>query len=166
MDFSIANEVYILCFSVLTGMLISFLYDLFRTIRIEAKTGMFLSGIHDVLFWALATLIMFFLVFFTNDGRLRWYHIFGASLGSILYFLTMSKAIIFFVRQFIGIFLKIFELFLKILLTPLKFTYNILYGCLSFIISPVLRVFKRLAKKLYYSLLKNKKAFKTAFFKK
>ncbi len=162
MDFSIANEVYILLYSVLFGMIIAFLYDLFRTIRIEVQTGVLFSGLQDILFWCIATAIMFFLVFFTNDGRLRWYHIFGSFLGAVLYFLTLSRLFMLLVHRFISVFFKIFEFFLKILLTPLKFTYNIICVCLSFVISPVIRGFKRISRKFK----KIQKACKTAFLKK
>jgi len=160
MDFSISKEVFILLSSSLSGALISVIFDLFKLLRKKAHTGTILSAIHDIVFWIIATAIMFFTVFYVSNGRLRWYQFLGAISGSLLYFLILSRPLSFFLERFFDIFFKFFEFFLKILLTPLKITYNILDVSLSFLISPIVRILKKLIKKIIFSIRKNMKTIK------
>lgn len=148
MDYSISHEVFLLISSALAGIAIALIYDLFRIIRKSSSAGAVLTGVQDVLFLCLAIAVMFFVVFVTNNGKLRWYQFFGVLCGAILYFSWLSEPIIFFLQHFIVIFLKIFNFFFKILLTPLKFMYNIIYVCLYFVISPVLCLVRRIGQKM------------------
>jgi len=150
MDYSISHEVFILFCSVLSGIIISIIYDLFRLIRKNSESGFILICIQDILFWFIATFIMFYTVFDTNNGKLRWYHFLGGICGAILYFSCLSRPVIYLLHRFIRIFFKFFELFFKILLTPLKFMYNILYVCLCFIISPVVCLVRMSGRKIRY----------------
>jgi len=160
MDFSISKEVFILLSSSLSGALISVIFDLFKLLRKKAHTGTILSAIHDIVFWIIATAIMFFTVFYVSNGRLRWYQFLGAISGSLLYFLILSRPLSFFLERFFDIFFKFFEFFLKILLTPLKITYKLLCVSLSFAVLPIVKLLKKIIKKLTYKLRKNFRAFK------
>lgn len=166
MAFSISNEVYILLFSFLAGALIAFIYDLFRIMRKKVCAGVFFSDIHDILFWILATAVMFGIIFYANNGTLRWYQFLGALFGGSFYFLTLSRLAVTALSRLIDIFFKIFNFFLKILLTPLKFTYNIVCVFLSFIISPIVRFFKSLSRKTLYHACKGLKTVRLALTKK
>lgn len=166
MNFSITFEVFTLLYSTLAGITIAAIYDLFKILRKTTKAGIFFSAITDIVFWILATAIMFFVIFNVNNGKLRWYQFFGAFSGGIIWFLLFSRPFIFLICRFIDIFFKIFEFFLKILLTPLKFMYNIIYVSLSFVFSPVLRLFKRTFRKICYNIGKSVKTLKFAIIKK
>ena len=166
MAFSISNEVFILLYSFMAGIIISFIYDLFRILRKNVHVGILFSNIHDIIFWFLATAVMFFVVFYANNGRLRWYQFLGAFSGSAVYFLTLSKPLIYVLCHTINIFFKIFDFFLKILLTPLKFMYNIICVFLSFIISPFVRLFRTFLRKTNYNVRKGFKTVRLALTKK
>lgn len=160
MNFSVSHELYVLFQSALAGILIAFVFDIFRIIRKKVTTGVILSAAQDILFWILATVIMFFFIYFANKGALRFYQFLGAFLGSLLYFLLLSKWIFVFLCHFIDIFCKIFEFFLKILLTPLKITYKLICVSFSFTILPIARVFKKILKRIFYETQKNIRAVK------
>ena len=81
MNFSVSHELFVLLQSALAGVLIAFVFDIFRIVRNKVTTGVFLSSVQDVLFWILATLIMFFFIYFANKGALRFYQFMGAILG-------------------------------------------------------------------------------------
>lgn len=160
MGFSVSHELFVLLYSSLAGVLIALIFDIFRIIRKKVSTGMFLSAAQDILFWIVATLIMFFVIYFANKGTLRLYQFVGAFSGAFLYFLLLSRWITLFLCRFIDIFCKILEFFLKILLTPLKITYKLLCVSLSFSVLPIVKLLKKIIKKLIYKLRKNFRAFK------
>ena len=160
MNFSVSHELYVLLQSALAGILISFIFDIFRIVRKKVSAGMFLSAAQDILFWILATVIMFFFIYFANKGAIRFYQFLGAFLGSMLYFLLFSRCIFVFLCHFIDIFCKIFEFFLKILLTPLKITYKLLCVLFSFTVLPIAHTIKKILKKIFYQMQTNIRAVK------
>ena len=93
MDFSVSKEAFIFLCSCFCGAGIFLLYDLFRTIRKSAGAGSgLLTDVQDCLFWVLAFLLMFFMIFHINRGILRFYEILGAALGAMVANLSSHKA--------------------------------------------------------------------------
>ena len=80
---------------IILGIIISFIFDIFRILRKKFKTSNFITYIEDILFWVISGFLIILAIFKFNDGELRAY-------------------------LFIGIFLKLVNnIFLKIL-TPVK----------------------------------------------
>lgn len=144
MDFSISHEATVLFWSTLGGVCIAFIFDLFRALRLKAHTETFFSGIHDIVFWLIATVIMFFIIFFTNNGTLRLYQFFGAFSGAMIYFLLLSRFVLFLIGFISDKIYNFFKIFFKIVLTPLMFMYKILYVSLSFVFVPVFRLIRKI----------------------
>ncbi len=166
MDFSVTHEAYVFLISVLSGAGMGLIYDLLRCVRRCAKSTDVITDIEDIIFWAISIAVMFFSIFFTNHGVVRWYQFFGVILGSILYFLTLSRVICICVQKIIEIFLKIFIFFCKILLTPLLFTFNILYRSILFIFVPIFRLFVKWKGQIFRRLKSGAKRTKAALMKK
>ena len=108
------------------GIFCGIVFDFFRAIRKNIKMNTAFVFITDVLFWILVTLISAFCVFYINDGLLRTFVICAFIIGSVLYFFTFSRIIFFLFCKIIEIICHFINLFLKILLTPLKFSYKII----------------------------------------
>ena len=144
MAFSITQEIRVLLASVCSGVFIGILYDLLRTIRSCAKPSVSITALQDAVFWLLATMILFFTIFYTNNGIVRWYEFFGAFSGAFFYFFALSRLVLYFLKKTTQILLKIFVFFCKILLTPLYFMYNIIYKGLLFIFVPIFKALRRL----------------------
>ena len=58
-------------------MLIAFIFDLFRIKRKAVETGNLLTYIEDLLYWIIAALVMFAVVYLANEGELRGYIFLG-----------------------------------------------------------------------------------------
>ncbi len=93
MILSITSQAYAFLLSVAGGMLIALVYDAFRIFRRVVKTGSVVTNVQDLLYWLLATVIMFLNIFYSNDGELRAYLFVGAFLGVVLYTLVFSKIV-------------------------------------------------------------------------
>ena len=166
MEFSIAQEAYVFLASVLCGVLIGVIYDILRVMRSYVKTTHAVNDVQDIVFWCIALIIMFFTVFHTNQGYVRWYEFLGVFLGALLYFLTMGKVFCIVLNKIIDVFLKIFVFFCKILLTPLVFTYNIIYKSILFIFVPIFKFLQKFLRRIMLKIKSGCKMTKTVLLKK
>ena len=138
-DFSVSKEAFVFLCSVLSGAAIFFIYDLFRLVRKKSGSCTFFVHIQDGVFWLIALFVMFFVVLFVNNGILRLYELLGALLGATLYGFALSEHILKLLEKTVDLFSLIFRFFLKILLTPLYFMYNILYRYICLLLRPFMR---------------------------
>ncbi len=90
METRIANEALVFLCALPLGMLTAALYDIFRAMRIVFGKGFLVTFVEDLLFWALAGIGFTLFCFVFSNGIVRGYILFGAALGAVLYFCTVS----------------------------------------------------------------------------
>jgi spore cortex biosynthesis protein YabQ len=134
LDFPVANQMYGFLWSVFGGLVIGFVFDLFRLLRKCRRFSEVMVYFQDLVFWLLVTLIMFAAVYFGNSGQLRWYLFLGALLGVLFYMLALSKIFMAVFIAFVRFIINILAFIYKIIYTPVIFTYNILKGTVCFLI--------------------------------
>lgn len=93
MTVSVSSQAYVFLCSVIGGVIIALVYDVFRILRKAIKTGSLFTYIEDLIFWILVAVIMFGTVYYSNEGELRSYIFLGTLLGVVLYALIFSKTI-------------------------------------------------------------------------
>jgi len=123
---SVSNQAYVFLCTVIGGIAIAFLYDLFRIFRKAVKPGNAATFFQDLLYWLIVALIMFLTVYYSNDGELRGYLFIGALVGVILYALLLSRIIMdsaLFIIKIIG---KIFKAIVYIVSYPIRMTVKVL----------------------------------------
>ncbi len=132
---TISNQAYVFLCCVLGGMIIAFIYDVFRIRRKAIKSSNIIVYFEDFIYWILVALVLFAVVYISNEGELRGYLIVGAIIGIILYSLLLSKIVMtvflfalkliykFFVTVF-GIILYPFKIIFKLLKFPAGIIYN------------------------------------------
>jgi len=108
LNINVYNQLFNLFISILTGIIIGILFDIFRIIRKSFKTPDFITYIEDILFWILAGLILLFNLFVFNNGELRIYIFIGLIFGLFIYMLTLSK---YFIKISVGILVFIKKVF-------------------------------------------------------
>lgn len=84
------------------GIIIGILFDIYRSLKSNFKVIKYFSVIFDILFWILATLVVFITVNFIESFNLRYYHFVALFCGFILYYGTVSKFILRFLNKVIG----------------------------------------------------------------
>lgn len=158
-----STQVYTFLYSVLVGMFIGLIYDIFRIKRKLVKTAAFFIYIEDLLFWIITAFIMFAFLFYINDGEIRIYIYLGVITGIILYSLLFSKLIIkcsVAIFNFIG---RVVKFIIHILSFPFKIIYKILSVPARFIMvsfQKFYRFLKRTARILVYKMSVHNKIFK------
>ena len=145
-----SNQAYLFLIFTLNGILIGFLFDIFRILRKSFKTNDIMTYIEDILFWILAGTIVLFSMCKFCDGELRGYTVIGIILGAIIYLLTISTYIIKISLTIINILKKILNAIIKILSYPFKLVFKpILVICIN-----IRKVFSKLTNKIVKSLKK------------
>jgi len=94
--------------SIIIGVCIGILFDLYRSFRYSSKPKRILSYIEDLIFWIIVVIIFFMLLVKTTDGILRGFVFIGCFSGGLLYMLLLSK-------YFLSVFILIFKLIFGII---------------------------------------------------
>lgn len=154
MPISISSQAYIFLYSIVGGMVIAFIYDIFRVKRRTVKTASIFIYIEDLLYWIIVAVVMFGTLYYTNDGEIRGYIFLGSILGVILYAVLLSNIII-------SVFLAIIKLITIVLTTIWKvitFPFVILIRILSYparflmkLCKKVFRKCRRMTKNWFYA---------------
>lgn len=160
MSVSVSHEAFVFLCATLTGMGISFLYDMFRLLRQSAPSDGIFLHVQDIVFWLLAAVMMFFAMLYVNNGKVRFYEFLGAALGAVIYGFALSKLVLRFLRFILHFFSLFFKKFLKILLTPLLFMYNIMYRCVNPVICALVRLLKYISRRLKEGIVRGGKLMK------
>lgn len=126
MEVSVSNQMYVFAVMLLCGACAGLLFDLMRGLRRRFGADMLVTSVEDILFWLAISAGVYAAIFVCNYGQLRWHEIIGLILGSVIYFLTLSKAILRLFDVIFRIFTKIFQIIFKIVLTPLFFLYKMI----------------------------------------
>lgn len=149
-----SNQAYLFLIFTINGILIGFLFDIFRILRKSFKTNDLITYFEDIIFWILTGGIVLLSMCKFSDGELRGFNILGISIGVVLYMLTISTFII-----------KISVLIINVLKIIIKKTVNIIVFPLKFIFKPISIIcinirksFLELANKIYKNIKNVKKS--------
>lgn len=130
---SVSSQAYIFLCTVLGGMAIGFVYDLFRVSRKTMKTKNIIVYLEDILFWIFVSVLTFGMLFASNAGQIRGYAFLGLILGVIIYAFLISYFVVRGMVRGIEIFKKVIIKVYKITIFPIKLIMKILYIPISYI---------------------------------
>ncbi|MEG1797721.1 MAG: spore cortex biosynthesis protein YabQ [Clostridium sp.] len=106
MIFSMPQQVNLFVFSLLSGILIGVLFDIYRTIRGFESLNKLISAIEDVLFWILTGIVIFIFMMYTSYAYMSFNVFVYIGIGLFLYLKAISK---FFVKTLHNFLLFIFK---------------------------------------------------------
>ena len=106
--------------SVLGGFAVSFLFDLYRFMRILTRPKKLATYLEDFLFWMISTLILAVILYYSNNIELRGYEFLGFAAGAFLYFYTISRFVLKLLLYIFNISRRIFKTFVKLILYPMN----------------------------------------------
>ncbi len=90
----VTAQAAVFAFTVAIGLLLGFLFDLYRVVRGRLRPGPLATVLGDLLFSLLATGVTFALLVVGNWGELRLYVWVGFLLGAFFYRLFLSRSVI------------------------------------------------------------------------
>ena len=106
----IHQELVFLLISFALGEGLVMLYDVFRIFRKVVPHGVIWISVEDILYWIVAALLIFGMIFQENDGLIRGFAIGGILLGMLFFNHFVSP---FLIRSISGILKKILEILKK-----------------------------------------------------
>lgn len=121
MSGEIQSEIFFFLVCAATGVLLMFGYDLLRALRRVWTHGNLLLAIEDFLYWSLAGILVFGVIFLKNSGRVRGFSLCAIALGMGLYHISASRLILRGVSGMLRILLTILSKIAGIVLRPLKY---------------------------------------------
>ncbi len=126
MGLTLENEFQVLLVCILSGVLTGVLYDLFRILRKGRKNPPAVVFIQDIIFWIADAFLVFYGLYITCGGILRWYDAPLIISGFLIYHFTVSRLFVktgFFVLR---ISLNVTSKVLYVLLFPLRILLKLL----------------------------------------
>lgn len=120
--------------TIFNGMIIGLLFDGYRVLRGIMTPKMLITELGDLLFWLIATMLVFGTLIFINWGEVRLYIFIGLMIGFVLYMRLFSRYILRLLKRLwdysrIGaaflntIICKLLLWCIKVLFFPLKWLY-------------------------------------------
>lgn len=151
----ITNQAYLFLVFVINGLIIGFLFDIFRILRISFKTKDFVTYIQDIIFWIITGFIVLYSVFVFNNGEIRFFIFLGIIIGIILYMTMLSNYIIKVNVEVIYFFKKIFNGVFRVLKIPFvyigKILKRILFKPISFITINIKKITTKFVKNIKFT---------------
>jgi len=102
--------------SIAAGVCMAFAYDLLRLFRRLVRHGRFAVDVEDLLYWTICFFVSFVLLYYGNNGVIRFVAVFGAALGMLLYIASVGRIFVkvgyFLINKTIG---SVFRLLCRIL---------------------------------------------------
>lgn len=110
-------------YSLALGVFLGVLYDAFRVIRAFLPQKRFVVAIFDILFWLVATILLFAFILTVSGGIMRWYVLLGVFGGAFLYMASLSIIVYKTLRTMVLVLKRLMQM----LTHPI---YLVLRGCL------------------------------------
>lgn len=109
MSGTIAGEGVLLAASLLFGIVLMMLYDIFRILRRMVRHGPALMAAEDIIYWLLCAIGIFAMLYQENDGLLRWFVLAGVAIGMLFENAVISPVIVRLLVKVLRVWLKFFQ---------------------------------------------------------
>lgn len=123
MVMNVENQLYSFLVMLYGGIILGFLYDIYRVVRIILKLKRIGTDIGDIIFWIVGTIIVITALYISNYVEMRFYTIIGFAIGVLIYNILLSPFIL---KLLLFIYKVIAFVFIKIYLT-LSFPFKLIY---------------------------------------
>ncbi|MBQ8868235.1 MAG: hypothetical protein IJ027_00760 [Oscillospiraceae bacterium] len=140
---SVSEQLYVFGLAALMGVALGVLYDVFKVMRLVGLNSQVLVFLEDVLFFAISTVTVFSFYMQITDGKFRVYPLIAASLGFLVYFLTLEKLIFFVIKKLYYALYSFFEFVYK---KTVLFAFKKLKALAKFVFKPIGKIFHRFFK--------------------
>ncbi|SHK21685.1 spore cortex biosynthesis protein YabQ [Paramaledivibacter caminithermalis] len=130
-------QLYVFLTTFYGGIVIGFMYDIYKIYRDILNTRKFIAIIQDILFWITISIVVICVLIYSDDGKIRGYSIIGFILGALIYNLLLSRIVVKTIKIFLSTIknilykihekvLKIFEFFYKCIMYPYNKIYKLI----------------------------------------
>ncbi|WP_366927901.1 spore cortex biosynthesis protein YabQ [Clostridium sp.] len=118
MIISLMNQVKLLIFGLLSGMITGVFFDIYRLIRGFQNPNKILTIIQDLLFWTLTSIVVFIFLMYTSEGYINFYVYLCLIIGVYVYLKLISRTFIKVQYKSLKFNGKVFRVILNTILYP------------------------------------------------
>jgi spore cortex biosynthesis protein YabQ len=118
MIISLVNQVNLIIFSLLSGLITGVFFDIYRLIRGFENPNKIITAIQDLLFWTLTSIVVFVFLMYTNEGYINFYVYVCLIIGVYLYIKLLSKIFIKVQYKLLKLNGKVFRVLWNVILYP------------------------------------------------
>jgi spore cortex biosynthesis protein YabQ len=129
MNEAITVELQFFLISILWGAIILLVYDILRIFRRLIPHNSIFLALEDLIFWVLASVFIFAMIYTMNNGTIRGFSVIGMGIGMTLYHFIFSELVVKWITKV-----------LLLLLSPLKFFIGRIKRVLHFFASRLKKV--------------------------
>lgn len=112
--------------SLCAGGILAFVYDIIRVTRRIKNTSDKAVNFEDIIYVIFAGALILFTAFYKNSGQLRWQGFIGTFLGIFAYCTIFKNSVVNLIVVIWEGIVKALLIIIKVLLFPVRLTYNIL----------------------------------------
>jgi spore cortex biosynthesis protein YabQ len=94
MNEAITVELQFFLISVLWGAMILLVYDILRIFRRLIPHNSLFLALEDLIFWVLASVFIFAMIYTMNNGTIRGFSVMGMGIGMLLYHFIFSELVV------------------------------------------------------------------------
>ncbi|NLO10571.1 MAG: hypothetical protein GX129_12010 [Clostridiales bacterium] len=110
MNQGITIELQFFMISILWGALVLLAYDHLRIIRRIIRHNVVAVAIQDLIFWVIASVFIFAMIYVKNNGTIRGFSVMGMVIGMVAYHYILSDWIVKLISSLILLILRPFSL--------------------------------------------------------
>jgi len=121
------EQVNLFVFSIIGGMLIGILFDIYRIIRGFESLNKFITAVEDLLFWILTGIFIFIFMMYTSYAYMSFNVFVYIAIGLLIYLKLISKGFVKTLHKLLIFLLTTFRIVFYVITYPIRvFFYKIL----------------------------------------
>lgn len=124
MNQGITIELQFFVISMLWGAIVLLSYDLLRILRRIIQHNAFFVAVQDLIFWVLASVFIFAMIYVKNSGTIRGFSVMGMVIGMLVYHYILSDWIVILISRGILFLLRPLSFAIKYVGKGLNFLKN------------------------------------------
>lgn len=136
-----------------SGLILGTLFDVFRVLSRELRLPKWMLPLVDILYWIVATILVFRLLIYSNEGQVRVFIYLGMLIGICFYYAFLSLWTVRLVMLLIRIIVTIYHIICKtvffVFIKPLIGLYRLIVLFLSFFLAVAIFLYKIVIQLLY-----------------
>lgn len=117
---SLAGQTRLFLLSLGFGFFAGALYDLFRAVRVCFGSKRWIYRVTDILYLTVLGFLNFLFFLSANEGEIRFFALFGETLGFIIYLCTVGFTFVGYFMKFFNLVKRIFTAVFKVLTFPFR----------------------------------------------
>ncbi|MCT4565956.1 MAG: spore cortex biosynthesis protein YabQ [Maledivibacter sp.] len=123
-------QLYVFLATFYGGIVIGFMYDVYKIYRSILKTKKIIAAIQDILFWIAISIVVIYVLVYSDDGNVRGYYFIGFLLGALIYNLLLSRIVVKTIKMFLKAIQRIFHRIYMGIKRVMDFLYRVIkYPC-------------------------------------